>query len=76
RPSAGGRDAHPPTGPQASARPTPPPAVQGPPPVPPARPTTQPKPPGKSTVYRSSRDSDGVDPGRYSMALDPVEDRE
>ncbi|QLD28073.1 lipopolysaccharide biosynthesis protein [Micromonospora carbonacea subsp. aurantiaca] len=81
RPSAGGRDVPPPTGPQGSVRPTPAPATQTPPPVPqtplpPSRPTTQPKPPGKSTVYRSSRDSDGVDPGRYSMALDPVEDRE
>ncbi|WP_320069001.1 lipopolysaccharide biosynthesis protein [Micromonospora sp. RTGN7] len=55
-----------------------PPAGQVPPTgqAPPSMPTTQSKSAGKSTVYRSARDTGGVDPGRHSMALDPLKDRE
>ncbi|MER5700360.1 lipopolysaccharide biosynthesis protein [Micromonospora sp. NPDC002296] len=53
-----------------------PPGMAKPGQVPPPGPPGQQKPSGKSTVYRSARDTDGPDPGRYSMALDPSEERE
>jgi Mrp family chromosome partitioning ATPase len=61
---------------------TPPQSVSAPKPVSPPKPVSAPKPAsppkpgGTSTVYRSARDADGVEPARYPMALDAVEDRE
>lgn len=68
RAGAGARDtaARPAPAPPGMAKSGP---VQTPPPGPP-KPAAQQKPTGKSTVYRSARDNDGPDPGRYSMAED------
>ncbi|WP_405101712.1 lipopolysaccharide biosynthesis protein [Micromonospora sp. NBC_01412] len=69
RAGAGARDtaAKPAPAPTGVSKPAPvPPPMQASPPGP----VNQQKPTGKSTVYRSARDNDGPDPGRYSMAED------
>ncbi|MEO3776761.1 lipopolysaccharide biosynthesis protein [Micromonospora sp. B11E3] len=40
------------------------------------KPTNQARAGGMSTVYRSARDTDGAEPGRYSTSRDTFEDRE